>query len=50
MEKLLYENLAYKIIGTAQEVYKELGPGYFAFLVSILSKNISVKLRGKMFC
>lgn len=28
MEKLLYENLTYKIIGSAQEVYKELGPGY----------------------
>ena len=28
MEKLLYENLTYKIIGAAQEVYKVLGPGY----------------------
>jgi GxxExxY protein len=28
MEKLLYENMTYKIIGAAQEVYKELGPGY----------------------
>ena len=28
MEKLLYENLTYKIIGAAQAVYKELGPGY----------------------
>ena len=28
MGKLLYENLTYKIIGTAQEVSKELGPGY----------------------
>jgi GxxExxY protein len=26
--KLLYEDLTYKIIGAAQEVYKELGPGY----------------------
>jgi len=42
MEKLLYENLTYKIIGTAQEVYKELGPGYFAFLASVLPKNTSV--------
>jgi len=42
MEKLLYENLTYKIIGTAQEVYKELAPGCFAFLVSILLKKISV--------
>jgi GxxExxY protein len=28
MSKLLYEDLTYKIIGAAQEVYKELGPGY----------------------
>jgi GxxExxY protein len=28
MGKLLYEDLTYKIIGVAQEVYKELGPGY----------------------
>jgi GxxExxY protein len=28
MGKLLYENLTYKIIAAAQEVYKELGPGY----------------------
>lgn len=28
MIKLLYENLTYKIIGAAQEMYKELGPGY----------------------
>jgi len=28
MEKLLYEDLTYNIIGAAQEVYKELGPGY----------------------
>ena len=28
MSKLLYEELTYKIIGAAQEVYKELGPGY----------------------
>jgi len=28
MEKLLYENLTYKIIGAAKEVYKELGAGY----------------------
>jgi len=28
MGKLLYEDLTYKIIGAAQEVYKELGPGY----------------------
>jgi GxxExxY protein len=26
--KLLYEDLTYKIIGAAQEVYKELGSGY----------------------
>ncbi len=28
MGKLLYEDLTYQIIGAAQEVYKELGPGY----------------------
>ena len=28
MNKLLYENLTYKIIGAAREVYKVLGPGY----------------------
>ena len=28
MSSLLYENLSYKIIGAAREVYKELGPGY----------------------
>ena len=28
MEKLLYEELTYKIIGAAKEVYKVLGPGY----------------------
>jgi len=28
MSKLLYEDLTYKIIGAAQEVYKELGYGY----------------------
>lgn len=28
MDKLLYEELTYKIIGAGQEVYKELGPGY----------------------
>ncbi len=28
MGKLLYEDLTYKIIGAAQEVYNELGPGY----------------------
>ncbi len=28
MSKLLYEDLTYKIIGAAQEVYNELGPGY----------------------
>ncbi len=28
MGKLLYEDLTYKIIGAAQEVYKELGHGY----------------------
>ncbi len=28
MGKLLYEDLTYNIIGAAQEVYKELGPGY----------------------
>ena len=28
MNKLLYENLTYKIIGAAKEVYKVLGPGY----------------------
>jgi GxxExxY protein len=28
MKKLLYEDLTYKIIGAAKEVYKELGPGY----------------------
>jgi len=28
MNKLLHENLTYKIIGAAREVYKILGPGY----------------------
>lgn len=28
MNKLLYEDLTYKIIGAAKEVYKELGPGF----------------------
>jgi len=28
MSNLLYEDLSYKIIGAAREVYKELGPGY----------------------
>ena len=28
MIKLLYEDLTYKIIGAAREVYKELGPGF----------------------
>ena len=28
MGKLLYEEVSYKTIGAAREVYKELGPGY----------------------
>ena len=28
MEKLLFEELTYKIIGAAREVYRILGPGY----------------------
>jgi GxxExxY protein len=28
MKKLLFEDLTYKIIGAAKEVYRELGPGY----------------------
>jgi len=28
MKKLLFENLTFKIIGAAREVYKVLGPGY----------------------
>jgi GxxExxY protein len=28
MNKLLHENLTYRIIGAAREVYKMLGPGY----------------------
>ena len=28
MEKLLYENLTYKMIGAVQEGFKEVGPGY----------------------
>ena len=28
MGKLLHEEMTYKIIGAAREVYKELGPGY----------------------
>ena len=28
VKKLVYEDLTYNIIGAAQEVYKELGPGY----------------------
>ena len=28
MEKLIFEELTYQIIGAAKEVYKVLGPGY----------------------
>lgn len=28
MDRLLYEDMTYKIIGAAQEVYRVLGPGY----------------------
>lgn len=28
MSKLIFEDLTYKIIGAAKEVYRELGPGY----------------------
>jgi GxxExxY protein len=28
VKKLVYEDLTFNIIGAAQEVYKELGPGY----------------------
>ena len=28
MNKLIHEDLTYKIIGAAKEVYRELGPGY----------------------
>ena len=28
MSKLLYEDLTYKVIGAAKEVYRVLGPGY----------------------
>jgi hypothetical protein len=31
MKKLLHENLTYKIIGAAREVYRVLGPGYLEF-------------------
>ena len=46
MKKLLYEDLTYNIIGAAQEVYKELGPGYLesvyedALCYELDSKNI----------
>lgn len=32
MHNLIYEDLTYKIIGAAREVYKELGPGYLESL------------------
>jgi hypothetical protein len=35
MSNLLYEDLTYKIIGAAKEVYKELGPGYLESVKAI---------------
>lgn len=46
MDKLIYEELTYKVIGAGQEVYKELGPGYLesvyedALCYELNSKNI----------
>ena len=44
MSKLLHEELTYKIIGAAQEVYKELGPGY---LESVYEDALCYELNSK---
>ena len=41
MGKLLHEEITYKIIGAAREVYKELGPGY---LESVYEDALSYEL------
>ena len=49
MTKLLYEELTYKIIGAAKEVYRELGPGFLesvyedALCYEFEQKNIEYK-------
>ena len=48
MSKLLYEDLSYKIIGAAREVYKGLGPGYNVEKSILIIQCNSVKIRGEL--